>query len=62
MEDSHGHPAGQGNIQIFGLDINAPVFAASGIITLAFIVGALDFPGQSDGSAGDSSRMDYHPV
>ena len=43
MEDSHGRPAGQGNTQIFGLDINAPVFAASGIITLAFIVGALVF-------------------
>ena len=43
MEDSHGRPAGQDNIQIFGLDINAPVFVTSGIVTLAFVIGALVF-------------------
>ncbi|MDE0519509.1 MAG: BCCT family transporter [Candidatus Dadabacteria bacterium] len=39
----HGHQAGQDNLQIFGLDINVPVFVTSGIVTLAFIVGALIF-------------------
>ena len=43
MENNHGHPAGQGNIQVFGLDINAPVFVTSGIVALAFVVGALIF-------------------
>ena len=35
----HGH----GNLQIFGIDINAPVFVTSGIAILAFTVGALMF-------------------
>lgn len=43
MEDNHGHPAGQDNLKIFGLDINAPVFVTSGIVTLVFVVGALIF-------------------
>ncbi len=43
MENNHGRPAGQGNTQIFGLDINAPVFVTSGIVTLAFVIGALLF-------------------
>ena len=43
MNNTHGHPAGQGNLQIFGLDINVPVFVASGISILIFTIGALIF-------------------
>lgn len=43
MKQAHEHPAGQDNLQIFGLDINVPVFVASGISVLIFTIGALIF-------------------
>ena len=44
MNGSNGHPVtGQDNRQIFGLDINVPVFVVSGITILVFIIGALLF-------------------
>ncbi len=41
--ERHGHRVGQENVQILGLDINAPVFLVSGIAIAAFSVGALVF-------------------
>ncbi len=43
MKDRYGREAGQGNVEIFGFDINVPVFVASGVTVFAFIVGALLF-------------------
>ena len=43
MNDVHGRTAGQDNVEIFGMDINSPVFVSSGITAIAFIIGALVF-------------------
>ena len=49
----HSHQVGQENIQILGLDINAPVFLVSGITIVAFIVGALVFRESATKTLGD---------
>ena len=44
MNGNEGHPVtGRDNLEIFGLDINVPVFVVSGITILVFIIGALLF-------------------
>ena len=44
MSGAHGRPVtGRDNLEIFGLDINVPVFVVSGVTILAFIMGVLLF-------------------
>lgn len=37
------HKAGDGNARIWGMDVNAPVFAISSVVTVVFILAALAF-------------------
>ena len=46
-EGGTGYQVGQGNLQIFGLDINAPVFLTSSLAIVIFVLVALVFQEQA---------------